>query len=144
MTAISMVDPTSPATGTILIFDNDTFSRSKLYPPGVSASSLSFTWDVAVEKRRILRHNGPDGTIAGEITFYGTSKKGFGTVKRGAEETPIEQWGAASKECIAVEIQGQRYICLRGSKKSQIKSSSGRSTRCELLLSLRPSRGTHN
>jgi hypothetical protein len=109
---ISVVDPPTPTSGTLLIFDLDSFSSSKLYTPGGSPSSPSFSWTSSEDaKHRILHHGNKDGAVAGEITFHGKLKKGIGMVKiTPGAEIPIENWGIASKQGVAVDIHGQRYV----------------------------------
>jgi hypothetical protein len=111
---VSIVDPSVPATGTLLILDTDSLSSSKLYQPGASSTAASFTFTSANDVKTITLHHGDkDGMVEGVIILHGLFKKGLGMVKLGERQLKIEEWGKVTKEGVAVTIQGKEYLWVK-------------------------------
>jgi hypothetical protein len=99
---LSISDPPSPPSGTILIFDIASFSSARIYTPGFDAAHPAFMIDSDQNGKRCRLHVGaaPDGAVVGEFILHGMLKKGLGmvTVAGTPIPIPIEEWAQIEKD----------------------------------------------
>jgi hypothetical protein len=117
---LSIADPPTPSSGTMLIFDIASFSSARLYVPGSDVAHAAFTIRSKQDGKRRCLHLGaaPDGAITGELILHGVFKKGLGMVSlargtstAGSTLIPIEDWAQIEKnyDGLTVSAHGHSY-----------------------------------